>query len=80
MAHQLIPLFKANYIDYSGSLRYLEVKCVYGQKGLLFFHCIIDEEQSYNIRLSEDGQWCEYQDGPTVLADEIGSIIELKVF
>lgn len=79
MANQAIPLFKANYIDYLGRLRYLEVICVYGREGLLFFHCIVDERQGHYIRLSEDGQWVEYKEGPTVVADELGSIIEAKV-
>lgn len=79
MANQVVPLFKTNYVDYLGRLRYLEVKSVIGHGGGFYFRCIIDEQDVYDLRLAEDGQWYDLEDGPTVLADEIGSIIESRI-
>jgi hypothetical protein len=80
MANLEFPFFKANYIDYLGRLRWLRVDFHIGRDGKLYFRCTVDEQDSFSIRLGEDGYWHERATGPTVLADELGSIIESKLF
>ena len=80
MASQIFLLFRANYIDYAGRLRWLTVEFLVGHYGRLYFRCTIDGEDSYMIRIAEDDQWYDLAEGPTVLADELGSIIESKLF
>ncbi len=80
MAKQVFPLFRANYVDYRGHLRWLTVESLLGRDGLLYFQCTIDQRDSYVIRMGEDARWHDRVAGPTVLADELGSIIESKLF
>jgi hypothetical protein len=47
---------------------------------LLYFQCALDDRDTCYIRLAEDGRWYDQTSGPTVLADELGSIIEGKLF
>jgi hypothetical protein len=80
MTRQTFSLFQSLYIDYRGRLCRLSVSFLIGKDKLLYFQCSLDERETYSIRLGEDGRWYDQRSGPTVLADELGSIIEGKLF
>jgi len=75
MAYKTFPFFQLNYIDYLGRLRYLQVTRLINHTGQ-FYVCTIDDRDTRIIWHSTDRQWYDLEDGPTVLADELGSIIE----
>ena len=78
MANKTFPFFQLNYIDYLGRLRYLQVQILVNPTGQ-FYLCVIDGQDTRIIWQCDDRQWYDLEEGPTVLADELGSIIEGKV-
>ena len=79
MHNEVFPFFRTIYIDYQGRLRQLEVESVIEPDGSLYFLCTIDERRAYAIHLEADGRWHDRYDGPTPLANELGSVIESKM-
>ena len=78
MANQTYPFFQLNYIDYLGRLRYLQVQLLINKTGQ-FYICTIDGQDTRIIWQCKDQRWYDLEEGPTVLADELGSIIEGRV-
>jgi hypothetical protein len=79
MNNEVFPSFRTIYIDYQGRLRHLDVESSVDPDGQLYFLCIIDKRKAYAIRVEEDCRWHDRYDGPTPLADELGSVIESKL-
>jgi hypothetical protein len=79
MTRRRLSLFKTYFIDYRGRLRQLSVSFLISHDKLLYFQCTLDDQDTYSIRLTDDGCWHDQIAGPTVLADELGSLIESKL-
>jgi hypothetical protein len=79
MANQIFPLFRLNYIDYLGQIKYLEVETVIEDDTDQYYLCTIDGQDTRTLRMGEDGNWHDQEEGPTALADELGSMIEARL-
>jgi hypothetical protein len=79
MNNEVFPFFRTLFVDYQNRLRCLDVESSVDPDGEFYFLCIVDERKAYALRIEADGRWHDRYDGPTPLADELGSVIESKM-
>ena len=81
MTRHTLSFFETYYIDYRGCLRKLAVSFLFvSEEEFIHFQCTLDERDIYSIHFAADGRWPDEFAGPTVLADELGSLIEGQMF